>query len=148
LTPDELISAESAHLEHSRRRALVKASESSLSTLSGGGKGRWKMTPLSEGYVTLDSCGPDDLGDDTLHTPFKVSRQPIFVSTSLPSSKEEKFVDVVFFDFIQPDIISALNWLDQDNKDGKKWGVEDVELYLEDLTANTLLETWAKRAWN
>jgi len=103
------------------------------------------MKPSSEGYVTLDSCGPDELGDDTLHTPFKVSRQPIFVSTALP--KEEEAVDVVFFDFIQPDILSALNYLD-DGKSGKTWGVEDVEKYVENLTANTLLETWAKKAWN
>ncbi|GAA5876516.1 hypothetical protein JCM16303_003565 [Sporobolomyces ruberrimus] len=155
LTPEQLISAESAHLEHARRRHLLRASESStvLSTVGAEG-GRWKMQPLSDGYVTLDSCGPDDLGDDTLHTPYKVSRQPIFVSTALPSPSKlekgpEKFVDVVFFDFIQPDIISALNWLDQDTpKDRRRdWRVEDVEKYMEDLTANTLLETWAKKAW-
>ncbi|GAA5849619.1 hypothetical protein JCM5353_004409 [Sporobolomyces roseus] len=146
LTRDQLISAESAHLEHSRRQSLLRSSESTSSIfgdLSKGGK--WKMKPSSEGYVTLDSCGPDELGDDTLHTPFKVSRQPIFVSTAL--SKEEEAVDVVFFDFIQPDILSALNYLDE-GKSGKTWGAEDVEVYVEDLTANTLLETWAKRAWN
>ncbi|GAA5953147.1 hypothetical protein JCM3765_007425 [Sporobolomyces pararoseus] len=150
LSPDELISAESAHLEHARRQSLLESSErlSELTKARGGG-GKWKMTPLSEGYVTLDSCGPDSLGDDTLHVPYKTSRQPTFVSTSLPH-KEQAKVDVVFFDFIQIDIISALNWLDQDTpeKDRKKWAVEDVEKYMEDLTANTLLETWAKRAWN
>ncbi|GAA6010992.1 hypothetical protein JCM11491_005900 [Sporobolomyces phaffii] len=149
LSPDELIAAESAHLEHARRRSLLETSASSQSQAGG----RWKMNPLSEGYVTLDSCGPDDLGDDTLHTPFKVSRQPTFVSTALPPARSaaSDFVDVVFFDFIQPDIISALNWLDQDNGTGtgrKKWRPEDVEKYVEDLTANTLLETWAKKAWN
>ncbi|GAA5903379.1 Smn1p [Sporobolomyces salmoneus] len=151
LSPDELISAESAHLEHARRRSLLKASESSLSSSSSRG-GRWRMNPLSEGYVTLDSCGhssQEELGDDTLHSPFRVSRQPIFVSTSLPPKEEkEEVVDVVFFDFIQPDIVSALNWLNQDDEKGRKWSVEDVGKYMEELTANTLLETWAKRAWN
>ncbi|GAA5934821.1 Smn1p [Sporobolomyces koalae] len=140
LEPEQLIAAEAVHLEHARRKHLLRTSEQPVAL-----RGRWKMNPLSEGYVTLDSCGPDDLGDDTLHTPYKTSRQPIFVSTELPRTVDgQGSVDVVFFDFIQPDILSALNYLDDD----KRWETKDVSKYMEDLTANTLLETWAKKAWN
>ena len=181
-TPEELIAAESAHLEHVRRRALLSTSEltshvsdetSEALDTEGGDGGKWRMKRPSEGYVTLDSC--NDLGDDILHTPYRVARQPVFVSTHLPPPRsprrsslndenlkeDEGYVDVVFFDFIKPDILSALNWLSQPSSQGQdgsspsidsqerkeKWGDEDVGKYMDDLTANTLLETWAKRAW-
>ncbi|GAA6007091.1 hypothetical protein JCM10207_001503 [Rhodosporidiobolus poonsookiae] len=150
-----LASAESAALEHSHRAALALASES----LSAAGEkeglteeqGRWRMRGRSEGYVTLDACGGSDraeqLGDDTAHRPFRTARQPVFVSTALPDagSAEEEKVDVVFFDFITPDVLGALNVLDKSS--GRKYGAKDVERYVEWVTANTLMEEYAKRAW-
>ena len=136
----------------------------------------------TEGYVTLDppGCGgaaddDDDerFGDDTLHRPFKSSWQPIFVATDFPpppppppsstssaGNEEEDCVDVVFLDFIKPDILSALNVLSAAAaaKHGERaaaaagggggpWTEEDVEVYLEGITANTLMEEYAKRYW-
>ncbi|TKA54035.1 hypothetical protein B0A53_03317 [Rhodotorula sp. CCFEE 5036] len=140
----------------------------------------------TKGYVTLDppGCGGDDddddanadderFGDDTLHRPFKSSWQPIFVATDFPpppppppsstssaGNEEEDCVDVVFLDFIKPDILSALNVLSAAAaaKHGERaaaaagggggpWTEEDVEVYLEGITANTLMEEYAKRYW-
>lgn len=131
----------------------------------------------TEGYVTLDppGCGGDDdddderLGDDTLHRPFKSAWQPIFVATDFPpppppppssssssasAGKKEDRVDVVFLDFIKPDILSALNVLSAAEHGehaggggGGPWTEEDVEVYLEGITANTLMEEYAKRYW-
>ncbi|GAA5873619.1 hypothetical protein JCM3774_004993 [Rhodotorula dairenensis] len=112
-------------------------------------------------------------GDDTLHRPFRSSWQPIFVATDLPPSLTKKLtsgpateegnagpdnddddddrgVDVVFFDFIKPDILSALNVLGAGSKrqrHGAAWTEEDVEVYIEGTTANTLMEEYAKRYW-
>lgn len=135
--------------------------------------------------MTLDppGCGGDDddddanadderFGDDTLHRPFKSSWQPIFVATDFPpppppppsstssaGNEEEDCVDVVFLDFIKPDILSALNVLSAAAaaKHGERaaaaaggggpWTEEDVEVYLEGITANTLMEEYAKRYW-
>ena len=126
----------------------------------------------TEGYVTLDppGCGGADddddddaaderFGDDTLHRPFKSSWQPIFVATDFPpppplassAGQEENRVDVVFLDFIKPDILSALNVLSAAERGpehaGGPWTEEDVEVYLEGITANTLMEEYAKRYW-
>lgn len=100
---------------------------------------------LTKGYVTIDGCGP--LGDDTLHTPFPAISQPIFVSTAFPPpvlNGEEEKVDVVFFDFIKIDILSALNRLQSD----RIYGIRNIGLFVEGLSANTLMETYAKREWN
>ncbi|KWU42710.1 hypothetical protein RHOSPDRAFT_20722, partial [Rhodotorula sp. JG-1b] len=135
----------------------------------------------TEGYVTLDppGCGGADddddderFGDDTLHRPFKSSWQPIFVATDFPppppppppssssssssAGKKEDCVDVVFLDFIKPDILSALNVLSAGRRGeqgggggggGGPWTEEDVEVYLKGITANTLMEEYAKRYW-
>ncbi|GAA5864272.1 hypothetical protein JCM8547_001314 [Rhodosporidiobolus lusitaniae] len=151
-------SASSAALELSSRRRLSQTFLSSSApsssppsfsspadTITTEG-GRWRTLPRSEGYVTLDSCGSsnpsEQLGDDTLHRPFRTARQPTFVATAL--QKEEEVVDVVFFDFITPDVLGALRVLD---KSGRKYEVGDVRRYV-DISANTLMETYAKRAWN
>ncbi|GAA5891579.1 hypothetical protein JCM6882_004515 [Rhodosporidiobolus microsporus] len=163
---DTLAAAESAATEHRHRLALLSSSSSSSSlapsSSSSSSSGHWRFSRLSEGYVTLDACGGSDrdeqLGDDTAHRPFRTARQPVFVGTALPplsslaanadgeaSEEEEETVDVVFFDFITPDILSALNVL---GGKGKKYGAEDVRKYLEDVGANTLMETYARREWN
>jgi hypothetical protein len=160
-----LAAAESATLETHHRRSLALSSLSSSPPSSSSSAfspstsfgGKWRTKPFSEGYLTLDACGGSDpaeqLGDDTAHRPFRSARQPVFVATSLPvalsvaeeSEGEEETVDVVFFDFITPDIISALNVLDRQS--GRRYGLGDVEKYVEGISANTLMETYAKRAW-
>ncbi|KAK4701247.1 hypothetical protein P7C70_g4988, partial [Phenoliferia sp. Uapishka_3] len=111
---------------------------------------------LSLGYVTIDSC--PGLGDDTLHQPFPSVWQPTFVQTEMPKARKgkgrkdgkwkmegpEEKVDIVFFDFIQPDVLAALNYVQGE----KTFGKEDVGLYLEGLTANTVMQEYAERAWS
>ncbi|GAA5931408.1 hypothetical protein JCM1841_001659, partial [Sporobolomyces salmonicolor] len=148
-TPEQAASAQSAHLEHSYRRSLALSSSAAAPAF-----GRWRLEKPTEGYVTLDACGhsspAESFGDDTLHRPFRAARQPIFVATALPppraAAAASSKVDVVFFDFIQPDILSALNVLDRET--GRRYSAEDVERYVDGVSANTLLEQYARSEWN
>ncbi|BGO94337.1 hypothetical protein NBRC10512v2_006449 [Rhodotorula toruloides] len=149
--PDARAARDAAALEHAHRRSLLTQS-TAFEREQEQDDGKWRMKRRTEGYVTPDSCGveSDDpsevLGDDTLHRPFRSSLQPIFVSTALPQHEEK--IDVVFFDFITPDVLGALNVLGAAGKGGKKYGARDVEVYMGNLTANTLMEEYAKREWN
>ncbi|BGP00521.1 hypothetical protein JCM10021v2_004209 [Rhodotorula toruloides] len=150
--PDAREARDAAALEHAHRRSLLAQS----AAFEQEQDGKWRMKRRTEGYVTPDSCGIDSddpsevWGDDTLHRPFRSSLQPIFVSTALPdpSQTEDERVDVVFFDFITPDVLGALNVLGGAGKGGRKYGARDVEVYMRNLTANTLMEEYAKREWN
>ncbi|SCZ87711.1 BZ3500_MvSof-1268-A1-R1_Chr2-2g05177 [Microbotryum saponariae] len=130
---------ESLHLEHLHRRALLEASNLSASIPPSEYD---DASSLSLGYVTQDACG--GLGDDTLHRPVPSVWQPIFVATEFPPSAAADLIDVVFFDFIQPDILGALNTLQNE----REYASSDVKLFVEDLTANTLMQEYAKREWN
>ncbi|SGY14721.1 BQ5605_C057g12683 [Microbotryum silenes-dioicae] len=131
---------ESLHLEHLHRRALLEASNLSTSILPSDDD---EASSPSIGYVTQDACG--GLGDDTLHRPVPSVWQPIFVATEFPpSSAATDRIDVVFFDFIQPDILGALNTLQNE----REYASSDVKLFVEDLTANTLMQEYARREWN
>lgn len=166
---DVRLAADSAALEHAHRRASSSPLSSASTSSSARDDGRWRMRRATEGYVTLDACGGSDpgeqLGDDTLHRPYRSARQPIFVATALPggsslgaaqgeeeeeSAREEREdehgVDVVFFDFIAIDVVRGLNALGG-KKDGGRYSLDEVERYVEWVSANTLLEEWAKRAW-
>ena len=55
-------------------------------------------------------------------------------------------MDIVFFDFIAIDVVRGLNALGG-KKDGGRYSLDEVERYVEWVSANTLLEEWAKRAW-
>lgn len=145
LSPSSLLARDSAHLEHLHRRSTI-SSHSFFSSSS-------SRKTLHEGYVTIDGCGPPGSGDDTLHTPFPGYAQPIFVSTAFPPpppsahtvpEQEEDLIDIVFFDFIQPDVLDALNQLQK----VKKFGEKDVGLYVSEVSANTIMEEYARREWN
>lgn len=138
---DVRAAADSAALEHAHRlRSLATTTPD----------GRWRMRRASEGYVTLDACGGDDpaeqFGDDTAHRPYRSARQPVFVATALPHKTEQ--VDVVFFDFIVIDVLRGLNALGGGHKAARRYRLDDVERYVEWVSANTLMEEYAKRAWN
>ncbi|SCV70422.1 BQ2448_1816 [Microbotryum intermedium] len=129
---------ESLHLEHLHRRAVLQASSASTTS-----NDDIDASSLSIGYVTQDACG--GLGDDTLHRPVPSVWQPVFVATEFPpSTADGDLIDVVFFDFIQPDILGALNALQNE----KEYASRDVRLFVEGLTANTLMQEYAKREWN
>ncbi|KAL8280258.1 hypothetical protein RQP46_007372 [Phenoliferia psychrophenolica] len=133
--PSSLLSpsGQTTSIEHIYRRSLLSSYTSSLSSPSSNSN-------LSVGYVTQDRC--PGLGDDTLHRPIPAVWQPTFVATDLPS--DDDTVDVVFFDFIQPDILSALNHLQHE----RTWSEKDVGLYVTGLSANTIMQEYATRAWN
>ncbi|KAK4049583.1 hypothetical protein OIV83_004081 [Microbotryomycetes sp. JL201] len=149
MTVASIQAAESARIEHVYRESLTRSANAFYRS-----RPDQAAQNKSLGYVTYDAC--DDLGDDTLHRPLPVAPQPIFVSTALPvhrSSSEpsegegegdEQLVDVVFFDFIKPDIINALNYLQAE----KVYDERDIDVYLTELTANTLMQEYAKREWN
>lgn len=167
---DVRLAADSAALEHAHRRANSSPLSPASTSSSAGDDGRWRMRRATEGYVTLDACGGSDpgeqLGDDTLHRPYRTARQPIFVATALPGGpslgaaqgeeeeeeaareerEDEHGVDIVFFDFIAIDVVRGLNALGG-KKDGGRYSLDEVERYVEWVSANTLLEEWAKRAW-
>lgn len=94
---------------------------------------------LTTGYVTYDSC--PGRGDDTVHKPYPYSPQPTFVATEFPH--HSKRVDVVFFDFIAPDVLAALNAL----QSTRTYTTEDVHVYVDHVSANTLMETYASKYW-
>ncbi|THU98402.1 hypothetical protein K435DRAFT_720800 [Dendrothele bispora CBS 962.96] len=71
---------------------------------------------LALGYVTTDSC--PGIGDDTLHKPLKSFNITDFISSKFGRSihnctnlvlANSTFVDLVFFDFIQDQLLGILN---------------------------------------
>lgn len=68
-----------------------------------------KSRKLTKGYVTYDDFGHD--GDDTPHKPVVNFPVPNVVEAVQVAHQEEDSVDVVFYDFISPNILWALNEL-------------------------------------
>lgn len=123
---------------------------------------RKKGDKLTYGYVTADSC--PGTPDDTPHRPLPAYDIPDFVlsqhdslpplSSSFPiadfqsrkgSAEQEGggTVDLVFYEFIAPLVLRALNVLQKE----KKYNMRDVQVYSE-LKANELLGEYARIAWN
>lgn len=132
LSTDEAKARDDADVEQHYQRSLKHAAASHALTA--------RSDRLTLGYVTKDAC--PGLGDDTLHKPFPYVPQPIFVSTELDD--RDRKVDIVFLDFIKIDIVMALNKLQHD----RTYSDSDVDLYVKDLSANTLMQTYAERYWN
>lgn len=84
-----------------------------------------KSRKLTKGYVTYDDFGHD--GDDTPHKPVVNFPVPNVVESVQMSSSEEDAVDVIFYDFIAPNILWAL----QELKYGGEAAIEPYsEIYL------------------
>ncbi len=136
LSASDAMAADDARVQRAYHAHLAAAAESYVSTL-GGDK-------HSLGYVTQDSC--PELGDDVLHRPVPSEWQPTFVATELPvgdEETEEEGVDVVFFDFLIPDLVGAMNAL----QSARVYSSGDVRVYLEQLKANNLVAEYAKLKW-
>ncbi|KAI5952277.1 hypothetical protein KGF54_003143 [Candida jiufengensis] len=73
---------------------------------------------LSKGYVTHDDFGSD--GDDTPHRAVINFDIPNVVQSVQFENEEESYVDLVFYDFITPNIKWALNELNYEIKDDVK----------------------------
>jgi hypothetical protein len=124
----------------------ISASESS--EIKARGVQRRQSTDLTLGYTTTDDFGTD--GDDTPHLPIPYYPQPnyfqgnaSFASSSPPPSTP---VDLIFLDFIVPDVLSVLKSL------GANYTTADISYYLPNsgpnaLTTQTYLPVYAKLAW-
>ncbi|KAF1964100.1 hypothetical protein BU23DRAFT_562208 [Bimuria novae-zelandiae CBS 107.79] len=99
----------------------------------------------SPGYTTTDDFGTD--GDDTIHKAIPRYPQPndLQANGSFPTNGSlPDTVDLVFLDFIAPNIIDALNGPDV----GGGYTEDDVSYYLpKEFTTNSYLPTYAKIAW-
>ena len=100
-------------------------------------------TPQTPGYTTTDDFGKD--GDDTPHSTIPSYRQPsvIQANASFPADgSTPTAVDLVFLDFIAPNVVSALNGV------GAKYSASDVAYYLpRQFTTNSYLPAYAKLKW-
>lgn len=111
---------------------------------------------LLPGYTTIDDAGAD--GDDTLHSPIKFYTVPTFIESRIrflsATPKRKKLtdtmeepgdpdvVDLVFLDFVQPNILLALKFL------GADYHEDDTNFYMGEVTLNDLIGSWVKENWN
>jgi hypothetical protein len=99
-----------------------------------------KDPDLIPGYTTKDAFGTD--GDDTLHSPITFYRVPNCIQSlvSMPKYKEPDVVDLVFVDFIEPWVLTALQFI------GNMYNKSDVNVY-RDETLTELMAEWIKDHW-
>jgi hypothetical protein len=62
---------------------------------------------LTPGYVTKDAC--PGVGDDTIHAPLPFFPIPDFIGSAPPSVSNDTYVDLVFTNFIQAQLLHILN---------------------------------------
>ncbi|KAG9312320.1 Metallo-dependent phosphatase-like protein [Chiua virens] len=93
------------------------------------------------GYVTKDGC--PDAGDDTVHTPMQVHRMPKYIASNPPSVDDSTSIDLVFVEFIQSEVLSALNGAQSETT----YTSADVSVYSSTL-ANEVLGVYAQAQWN
>ncbi|KAI0013814.1 Metallo-dependent phosphatase-like protein [Xylariaceae sp. FL0662B] len=98
---------------------------------------------LVGGYTTKDDLGDD--GDDAVHSPIKFYPLPncIQAQIAFPSgdgAEPPATVDLVFIDYVQPWVITALKF------SGGDYGTDDVKLYLNG-TLTDVIAGWAKEHW-
>ncbi|KAF2672668.1 calcineurin-like phosphoesterase [Microthyrium microscopicum] len=100
-------------------------------------------TKPSPGYTTTDDFGTD--GDDTIHAkiPYYSKPNALQVNASFPTDGSvPETIDLVFLDFLAPNILSALSSL------GANYSKSDIQNYmLPDFTTNNFLATYAKLKW-
>jgi hypothetical protein len=96
---------------------------------------------LIPGYTTKDDAG--DEGDDTLHTPLTFYKVPNVIqsSRSFPADADPENVDLVFVDFIQPWVLTAMLFT------GQNYTAHDVAPYTNE-TLTELMADWIKMHWS
>ena len=99
-----------------------------------------KDPDLVPGYTTKDIAGTD--GDDTLHSQISFYTVPNCIQSpiSMPDDKDPEVVDLVFVDFIEPWVLTALQFT------GEIYNKNDVEVYREE-TVTELMAGWIKKNW-
>lgn len=107
------------------------------------GKLTRRQDVVTPGYITTDDFGTD--GDDTAHSKIPNYSQPnaFQANASFPTDgSNPTTVDLVFYDFIQPNILTALKSLEA------TFASSDVQTYMpKSFTSNSVLPTYAKLAW-
>ncbi len=97
---------------------------------------------LTPGYTTKDDGGED--GDDTVHSQIMYYQVPNCIQTQINFPKDfEKLatVDVVYNEFIEPWIITALQFL------GHEYNREDTSTYLEGRSLTDIISEWVEEHW-
>jgi hypothetical protein len=98
---------------------------------------------VTPGYITTDDFGTD--GDDTVHNKIPNYSQPnaFQANASFPTDgSTPATVDLVFYDFIQPNILTALKSI------GAALVSSDVQTYMpKSFTSNSVLPAYAKSTW-
>ncbi|KAK6085293.1 calcineurin-like phosphoesterase [Seiridium cupressi] len=99
-----------------------------------------KEPDLIQGYTTRDDLGDD--GDDTVHAPIKFYVVPNCIQTKIafPEGKDPEKVDLVFVDYVQPWIITALKF------SGGDYSTDDVTSYRNE-TVTDLIFGWISEHW-
>lgn len=96
---------------------------------------------ITDGYTTKDDIGDD--GDDTIHSSIDFHVVPNCIQAEVafpPDGREPETVDLVFFDFITPWVLTALQFL------GADYGEADVQPYVEG-TFTELMVGWIEKNW-
>lgn len=96
---------------------------------------------LTLGYVTSDSC--PGVGDDTLHSPLPFYSAPDFIGSAAPNVTGDTPIDLVFIDFIQSQLLTVLNGL----QNATTYTNADVKSY-SSVMSNGVLGVFAQQKWN
>ncbi|KAI2781295.1 ser/Thr protein phosphatase family [Daldinia loculata] len=111
------------------------------------GKGEGDDPELVGGYTTRDDLGDD--GDDAVHSPIKFYAVPNCIQSkiSFPTpgndttpAPDPETVDLVFIDYVQPWVITALKF------SGGDYSTGDVKVY-SNSTLTDLIAGWVKEHW-
>lgn len=104
------------------------------------GVDKHKEPDLIQGYTTKDDFGGD--GDDTVHAPIKFYSVPNCIQTEIdfPEEGEPEKVDLVFVDYVQPWIITALKF------SGGDYSTDDVTSYRNETVTELIFE-WISKNW-
>ncbi|KAJ3416155.1 hypothetical protein HDV05_002800 [Chytridiales sp. JEL 0842] len=107
--------------------------------------------PYTLGYVTDDDLSSVEAGDDTLHCPFPVAQlgqsniySPVLAGAT---NADDEMWDLVFFDFIELDVVNSLNALYVADGLAPKAVRGQNPLYLEDFVGSQLWPLYAAKYW-
>ncbi|RPD70195.1 hypothetical protein L226DRAFT_539048 [Lentinus tigrinus ALCF2SS1-7] len=94
------------------------------------------------GYVTSDSC--PGVGDDIPHTPLPFFPTPDYTGSDAPTGlPDDTPIDLVFDNFTQDDLLTALNALQGE----RVYTAVDAQPY-SDVLAKAILGIYAQKYWN
>ncbi|KAI1486625.1 ser/Thr protein phosphatase family [Biscogniauxia mediterranea] len=102
---------------------------------------RQQQPTLVGGYTTKDDLGED--GDDAIHSPIQFYEVPNCIESRIafPEAGDPETVDLIFIDYVQPWIVTALKFSGGDYSD------DDVQVY-DDKTLTDVIASWVKKNWS